>query len=133
MKKDQYTFEDLHKALENIEVSNPGVERITVEQLEKAVRITRTPAIYNVEEIVAKLKEYVKKHEKHHNLLFCTETELCIIIGVKKLALHQWRKRGLIEYKVYGTRTIEYSLKELLMDFEDIKNKNVPIPLDSLL
>ncbi|MEI6764634.1 MAG: hypothetical protein WCM76_03270 [Bacteroidota bacterium] len=127
MKANQYTFDDLHKALENLEYSNPHLKRITFAQLEMAVKKTRTRVIYNIDEIIERLKAYIKRHEKNEESMHCREKELCEIIGVRKLALHQWRKRGLIDYHKSGTRIIFYSLREILGDFRDIKAGNITI------
>jgi len=132
MKAQQYKIEDIYKTLENIEYSNPKLKRISMDQLEKAIKITRTPVIYNVEDIIERLQDYIHKHEKHHEHLFCREKELCKIIGVKKLALHQWRKRGLIEYEVLGTRMINYKLRTILHDFESIKDGRLSITIEKL-
>ncbi|NCC71389.1 hypothetical protein EOM09_07460 [bacterium] len=129
MKKDDYRLDDIEKALENIRCSNQGLERITMKQLEKAIKITRTPAVYNIDEIIRCLDDYIKKYEKFHDFMFCSEKELCKIIGVKKLALNQRRKRDLISYTIIGTRTIEYDIRTLLDDFKNVKNKNISIPV----
>lgn len=65
MKTDQYALHDIYKALENIEFSNPGIKRISMAQLEQAIRLTRTPAIYNIESIIENLRTYINKHAKH--------------------------------------------------------------------
>lgn len=132
MKKDDYRLDDIEKALENIRCSNQGLERITMKQLEKAIKITRTPAVYNIDEIIRCLDDYIKKYEKFHDFMFCSEKELCKIIGVNKLALHKWRKRELIRYSIIGKRTIEYNIRILLEDFNEIKNKNISIPISLL-
>jgi len=132
MTKKGYRLVDIEKALENIRYSNPGVERITIKQLENAVKITKTPAVYNVEEIINCLEGYIKKYEKLHEFMFCSERELCKIIGVKKLALNQWRKKGLIRYSIIRKRTIEYDVRVLLEDFNEVKNKNISIPISLL-
>ncbi len=132
MKKDSYTLTDIRKALENIEFSNPGIKRLSIEQLEYAIRLTRTPAIYNIDSIIEKLRAYNAKHARHPEHLHVREKELCIIIGVNKLALHQWRRRGLIEFSRTGPRCILYSLRDLLGDFENIREGNIPVRFDSL-
>ena len=131
MKADQYAIPDIRKALENIEFSNPDIKRISMEQLEQAIRLTRTPAIYNIDNIIEKLRSYITKHAKHPEHLFVREKELCTIIGVNKLALHQWRKRGLIEFSRTGPRSILYSLRDLLGDFKNIREGNIPVRFDS--
>lgn len=132
MTKKGYRLIDIEKALENIRYSNPGLERITINQLEKAVKITKTPAIYNIEEIILNLEAYIRKFEKLHDFMFCSEKEVCKIIGVKKLTLNQWRKKGLIRYSIIRKRTIEYDVRILLEDFNEVKNKNISISIGLL-
>lgn len=93
MTKKGYRLVDIEKVLENISYSNPGLERITINQLEKTVKITKTPAIYNIKEIILNLEAYIRKFEKLHDFMFCSEKEVCKIVGVKNLLSTNGEKR----------------------------------------
>tara|TARA_R110000765_G_scaffold44822_1_gene92670 strand:+ start:64 stop:273 length:210 start_codon:yes stop_codon:yes gene_type:complete len=62
------------------------------------------------EEIAEKLSEIMGIV----NEPFITEKELSEKIGVSKVSLHNWRKKGRIPYYKLGPRCIRYKLSEVM-------------------
>ncbi len=63
MKKD-FKISDIYTTLDNIVKNNPQTERISLLQLEKALRISRTPVIYNLELILKDLEKKISERKR---------------------------------------------------------------------
>jgi len=79
--------------------------------------------VYNINAIIRSLEVYLSTH-KVYTISEYKETEICEIIGVRKLTMHNLRKKGLIRCFKYDTRTILYHMYDLLEDFQTIRDQN---------
>lgn len=109
----------IRKALDAFETNFPERQSINLIELEELIKKVRIPPIYNIEELIRLLTKHI---DENHFLPvdFYNEGEVCKILNVKKLTLHQWRKKNYITCIKGNTRTIRYDLNTLLADLKKI-------------
>jgi hypothetical protein len=124
--KNEYKISDIKKVLEIWGQNHPDRKTISFYELEKITKKIRKPLIYSIEEIIGLLSKYITDNQilTAH---ICKESDVCKILKVKKLALHQWRTKGYIRFIQYNTRAIHYDLKTLLENLQNIRDKNISI------
>lgn len=122
--KTNYKISDIKEVLEIWGQNHPNSQTISFAELVKATKIYNKPLIYNVEDIIRLLSEYIANNYNQPSLGH-SESEVCTILKVRKLSLHQWRAKGYIRYNQLATRTISYNLNFLLEDLKNVRDKNI--------
>jgi hypothetical protein len=112
----KYRVSQIRKALDAFEQKHPERQTIGFAELESIIEKLQTPAIYNLEVLIRLLNEYLDENQQQQDLY--RESEVCKILNVRKLTLHQWRKNHNITYFKSKTRSIRYNLETLLSDLE---------------
>jgi hypothetical protein len=112
----KYKVSHIRKALDAFEQKHPEKRIISFAELELIIEKIKTPAIYNLEVLIRLLSDYLENNHQHQDLY--RESEVCKILHVRKLTMHQWRKNHNITYFKSKTRSIRYSLETLLSDLE---------------
>jgi hypothetical protein len=112
----KYRVSHIRKALDAFEQKHPERQTIGIAELESIIEKIQTPAIYNLEVLIRLLSEYLDENHQQQDLY--RESEVCKILNVRKLTMHQWRKNHNISYLKGKTRTIRYDLETLLADLE---------------
>jgi hypothetical protein len=111
-----YRLSQIRKALNAFEQKYPERKTIAFAELESIIKNIQTPAIYNLEVLIRLLTEYLD--ENQHQPEFFRESEVCKILNVRKLTMHEWRKNHNITYIQGSTRTVRYDLEALLADLK---------------
>jgi hypothetical protein len=126
--KINYNISTIRKALDSIEKSNPEKQSLSFFELEQITKKLSNPLIYNIEDIIKLLSDYIEDNDDEAIFLH-SETEICGIIKVKKLAMHHWRRKGYIQYTMFNgnNRTIRYKPITLLEDLRNVRDKNISI------
>ena len=118
----KYKIADIRKALDFIEQTNPERNTLNFPELEKITSQIRIPLIYNIDELIQLMSDYIIVNCTEDIKLY-RESEVCCILKVKKLALHQWRKKGYIKYYKIDNKAIRYDLEILLDDLKTVRDK----------
>lgn len=111
--KKEYRLSEITEALQLYQHQFPSKKTISIKELEKLTRKVRVPFMYNLEELIRLLTEYIAEHMDHGKVLH-TEAAVCDILKVKKLTMHQWRKNKNISFLSWNNRSIRYDLNTLL-------------------
>lgn len=128
--KQTYKISTIRKALDCIEKSNPEKQFLSFSELEQITKKLSSPLIYNIEDMIKLLSDYIDDNDDIIDLPH-SESEICKIIKVKKLAMHHWRRKGYIRYTMSdGNNRIRYKPVTLLEDLKNVQDKNISI--DSL-
>jgi hypothetical protein len=126
--KHTFKISIIRKALDSIEKSNPEKQSLSFSELEQITKKLSGPLIYHIEDMIKLLSDYIDDND---NIAIClhSETEICDIIKVRKLAMHEWRKKGYIQYTMFdgNNRTIRYKPHTLLEDLKNVRDKNISI------
>jgi len=122
-----YNLKDLDIALQCYQSANAGKETIEIKELTAIYTFVNKPIIYNIDIVIQLLSDYIDGPFLRSNVLY-SESELCNIIKVKKLTLHECRDNGYISYThISNSRTIRYDLIILLNDLKRIQSKNISV------
>lgn len=119
--KASYKVMDIKKVLDVWEKNYPDRKTISFSELENLTIRLRKPLIYNIEEIISLLLVYITNNHTE-TIHLCKESDVCKILKVKKLAMHQWRTKSYIRY-IQIAKTIRYDLTALLEDLNKIRDK----------
>jgi hypothetical protein len=112
-----YKVSQIREALDYYEKSTHTGEWMSLPQLEQIIKKLKSPEIYNIEELIRLLSTYINENQQLLIQLY-KESEVCKILKVQKLTMHQWRKNGNITYLQVDTRSIRYNLQKLLEDLK---------------
>jgi len=123
--KEKYVISELRKALDVFKKSNPQTHMISIQEIDKVIRKLRTPVIYNIDELIKLLNEFIDYYHPDGSMIYQGESSICDILKVKKLTMHLWRKKKLIRYDVTNGRTIIYNIFFLLEDLKNIRGKYI--------
>jgi hypothetical protein len=113
-----FLYLDIYNALKTHKKENPQRKSITILELIQQIKHKHKPRIYNLNEIIRLLSEHIDKHQDEPP---CPESEVCKIIKVKKLAMHNWRKHKFITHIPSDNRNIFYNLPILLAELKKIQ------------
>jgi hypothetical protein len=127
--KTKYKISDIEKALGHLKKHDPQCERISMDDFEKLVKNYNQAWIYNIDEIIRLLEEFLDAPFNSFPVkIDCArEIEVCEILKVKKLTLHEWRKKNFIRNIKTHNRTIRYDLHDLLVDLKKVRDKNISV------
>jgi hypothetical protein len=120
-----YKVSHIRKALDAFEQKFPERQTIGFAELELITKKLQIPAIYNLEVLIRLLTDYINENRLRPQLY--RESEVCKILNVRKLTMHQWRKNSNITYLQGDTRTIRYNLETLLADLKKNRHKNISV------
>ena len=123
----KYKISEIQKALDLIEVYDPKRESISMNELEKLIIDYNKPWIYNIDEIIRLLEEFLNLPVLPFPIILdsATESDVCKILKVKKLTMHEWRKKKFVENINSKNRTVKYDLDKLLRDLKNVHDKNI--------
>jgi len=121
-----YKISNIQKALNAFVQTYPEKPAISFAELEEITNQFNKPLIYNIEELISLLSDYIADNEIQAFQLY-RESEVCDILKVQKLAMHQWRAKGYITFFHYNIRSIHYNLNTLLEDLKNVRDKNISL------
>jgi hypothetical protein len=121
----EYKVADIRQALDAFEKSFPG-KPLALSELEKIIKKFKIPIIYSIEDLIRLLSSYITENRIQTTQLY-KESEVCRILKVRKLAMHEWRAKKYITCIQLERRTIRYDLNDLLKELKEIRDKNISL------